>query len=201
MFGSTNVATDGRPATGEQIRGFGYLHDGAIDTLDTFFGQSTTGTAASGGAGFVFDTPEAKANVIEFVMAMDSELAPVIGQQVTISETNSDNQAVLDRITLLSERAAITAPRPECDLIATGVIDGEKRGAVMIEDGTFDTDKVSEVGVTLQTLIDQARAPGNALTFTCVPNNQGRRIGIDRDADQLLNADEVAGGTDPTSAD
>lgn len=40
----------------------------------------------------------------------------------------------------------------------------------------------------LQTL---ARQNGNSLTFTCVPPGSGQRIGLDRDADGLLNGDEL----------
>ena len=195
-FGSTNTATDGEPHMGDQIRGFGFLHDGAIDTLDTFFGDSTGG-ASTGGAGFVFSSPQAKANVIDFVFAMDSELAPIVGQQITMSPDNANDTAVQARINLLAERAAVTTPRPECDLVARGVIDNVQRGAVMIADGTFDTDKVDETGLTLNQLQNLAGQTGNALTFMCVPPGEGRRIGIDRDADEFLNADEIEFGSDP----
>ncbi len=195
-FGSTNTAADGQPHMGEQIRGYGFLHDGAIDTLDTFFGTATGGSS-NGGAGFVFDSPQAKANVIDFVFVMDSEMAPIIGQQVSLSETNGTDAESLARIDLLAARAAVTTPRAECDLVAKGVINGEKRGAVMIEDGTFDTDRVAQTEVTLDQLKDFAAAPGNALTFMCVPPDQGRRIGIDRDVDQALDSDETDSGSDP----
>ena len=38
---------------------------------------------------------------------------------------------------------------------------------------------------------------GNSLTFLCVPPGQGRRIALDRDADEFFNADEIAAGSDP----
>ena len=185
---------------GDQIRGFGFLHDGAIDTLDTFFGDSTGG-ATTGGAGFVFNSPEAKANVIDFVFAMDSELAPIIGQQVTLNGANETDADIIARLDLLEERAAVTAPRAECDLVARGVINGEQRGAVMISDGTFDTDKVDENGLSSTQLRNLASQSGNNLTYMCVPPGEGRRIAIDRDADEFLNADEIASGSDPADPD
>lgn len=194
-FGSTNRASDGAPHMGPQIRGYGFLHDGAIDTLDTFFGESTGG-ASTGGAGFVFNSPQAKANVIDFVFAMDSELAPIVGQQVTLSATNADDEDSLARLDLLVERAGITTPRSECDLVARGVIAGEQRGAVMNSDGSFDTDKLEEAGVSLDQLKSLAGGAGNSLTFMCAPPREGRRIAIDRDADEYLNADEIAAGSD-----
>lgn len=198
-FGSSNTPSDGAPHMGDQIRGYGFLHDGAIDTLDSFFGDSTGG-ATTGGAGFVFNSPQAKANVIDFVFAMDSELAPIVGQQVTLSPANSGDSATIARIDLLADRAAVTSPRAECDLVARGVIDGEQRGAVMVLDGSFDTDKIDETGVTMTQIRDLATTSGNALTFMCVPPGEGRRIALDRDGDEFLNADEIAFGSDPADA-
>ena len=190
-FGSTDNAAEQDVHMGDQIRGFGFTHDGAVDTLDTFLGPK------AGSAGFFFASAQAKANVIDFVFAMDSELFPIVGQQVTLSADNSDDEAVEARIDLLAARAAITAPREECDLVVTGLIDGEMRGAVMVADGTFDTDKVAESGITLTQLKSVAAASGNVLTFMCVPPGEGRRVGIDRDADEFLNAVEVFFGSNP----
>jgi len=182
-FGSTNTPADGDAHMGDQIRGYGFLHDGAIDTLDRFFGEATGGIAA-GGAGFVFNSPEAKANVIDF-------------ENVTLGPSNFDDGGALARVDLLAERAAVTAPRAECDLVVRGVIAGEQRGAVMIADGTFDTDKLDEAGISLDQLKSFAGQAGNALTFMCVPPGEGRRTAIDRDADEFFNADEIAAGSDP----
>ena len=196
-FGSTSAANDGAVHMGPQVRGFGFLHDGSIDTLDSFFGDDTGG-ASTGGAGFVFESPQAKANVIDFVFAMDSELAPVVGQQVTLSAVNSGDEDTLGRIDLLVERAAVTTPREECDLIAVGVIDGEQRGAFYnpaSED--FVTDRIDDANVTLANLQNLATGSGSAVTFMCVPPGQGQRLALDRDADEFFNADEVDFGSDP----
>lgn len=42
-----------------------------------------------------------------------------------------------------------------------------------------------------------AAVPGQALTYSCVPPGSGRRIGIDRDADLMLDGDERDAGSDP----
>ena len=207
------------------------MHDGAVDTLDSFFGKNTDGTSSgqgidvtsigqiiSGssdgqntndtstpggtifGQGFVFDTPEAKANVIDFVFAMDSELAPIVGQQVTLNAGNSDNQETLRRIEMMAERASVTAPREECDLVAQGVINGEQRGVFFNVTGEFLSDKIEEDELSMQALQNVASEYGNSLTFMCVPPGQGRRIALDRDADEFFNADEIAAGSDPADA-
>ena len=185
MFGSTNLASDNRPHQGPQIRGFGFLHDGSIDTLTTFF----SGGASTGGAGFVFPNRRARENVIDFVFAMDSELAPIVGQQVTLSAASSNDAATSDRLALLLERALITSPRPECDLIVKGLINGVARGALLQDSGNFRTDLSTDEPVTPTQLQNLAAQPGNHLTFTCVPPAQGLRMGIDRDLDGVLDGD------------
>lgn len=62
---------------GPQIRGFGYVHDGGVDTLGRFFGLG----------GFSMNSTQ-EAQMWDFTMAFDTDFAPVVGQQVTI---NADN--------------------------------------------------------------------------------------------------------------
>ena len=72
MFGFSAGTT---AATGPQIRGFGFAHDGSLDTLTSFFSDPV----------FNFPAPVAttRDQVISFVLATDSDLLPVVGQQVT----------------------------------------------------------------------------------------------------------------------
>ena len=197
MFGSTNSATDGRPFMGPQIRGYGFLHDGAIDTLTTFFSGSVEGSVASG-AGFVFDSDADREDVIDFVFAMDSNLAPIVGQQVTLAADLVLSASIETRLLLLAERAAVTNPREECDLIARGRINGELRGALMRDDGRFHTDRAADPTRTLPQIVDLARSPGNSLTFTCTPPGQGERMALDRDSDGSFDSDERDAATDPS---
>ena len=148
----------------------------------------------------MFDSPEAKANVIDFVFAMDSELAPIVAQQVTLNAGNAENQGTLGRIEMMAERANVTAPREECDLVALGVINGEQRGAFLNVTGEFLSDKIEEDEMSMTALQNMALENGNSLTFMCVPPGQGRRIALDRDADEFFNADEIAAGSDPADA-
>ena len=104
------------PGLGDQVRGFGFLHDGAIDTLDTFFRDPV----------FNFPSPQAQSrdNMVRFMMVMDSNLAPIVGQQVTL---RADSPWTFDRLTLLEQRAQVQTPLPECLLMGAGVVDGERR--------------------------------------------------------------------------
>jgi hypothetical protein len=53
----------------------------------------------------------------------------------------------------------------------------------------FQTDRAGDSRVSWQSLIESAGA-GAELTFTGVPVGHGRRLGIDRDGDGNLDADE-----------
>ena len=188
-FGNSGKFSNDTIDYGDQIKGFGFMHDGGMDTIDKFL---------SGGV-FRFhsnDTINAtkRSQVVDFVMVMDSEMAPVMGQQVTLSASSGTD--VNDRIDLLRARAQVTSPRPECDLIVKGVINNEMRGAMMRADGSYQTDRQAQVFSDTQL---RALVVGNdqKLTFTCVPPGSGTWMGIDHDEDGVLDRDELDDGTDP----
>ena len=166
------------------------MHDGGMDTLDNFLSGSV----------FIFDVNNAANNeikrgqVVDFVMAMDSELAPIVGQQITL--TADSGADVQSRIDLLRQRAQVTTPREECDLIVKGVINGEVRGAIMQADGSYQFDRAAEQ-VSVNDLLSLVNQNGQTLTFTCVPPGLGTWMGIDRDNDGVYDSDELDQGTDP----
>jgi hypothetical protein len=143
------------------------LHDGSIATLLDFFASPT----------FNFPAPQAQnqRDIVRFVMAADSNMAPIVGQQVTLSAASG--AAVNQRLDLLERRAVVADPRPECDLIARGMLDGIRYSAVMQDDGRYlDTDAGLQDAANLR---EWARATGNVLTFTCLPPGTGRRLALD----------------------
>jgi YVTN family beta-propeller protein len=178
MFGES-VPRPGQQAVhmGDQVRGFGLLHDGGIDTVSNFLASSVFGFASA----------DQREQVVDFVFAFPGNLAPVVGQQVTIG-ADPDPVAVA-RLELLIARAAVGGSRTECDLVVKGVIDGEPRGALRRGDGRFRTDRTADGAVTLEQLRNVAARPGQELTFTCVPPGSGQRIGLDRDRDGVLDGD------------
>lgn len=181
-FGNSGRFAGSDATFGDQIKGFGFMHDGNMDTLDNFF----TGDV------FRFDADddandEMIRQVVEFIMAIDSELAPIVGQQVTLSNRTGDDTDA--RLELLIARAMVSAPRAECDLIAKGVFDNEPRGFLLDESGSFDSDREGE-SFTVNQLKQMSRQDGNALTFTCVPPDSGVRVGLDQDNDGTRNADD-----------
>ena len=166
MFGTSGNLGQGG-FQGAQIKGFGYLHDGSIGSLLDFFASPT----------FVFPQPEGpnQADIVRFVMAADSNMAPIVGQQVTINAASVQEQ--LDRWALLEERALVISPREECDLVVRGVLDGVRYSALLQADGRYlDTDGNMKSSAELESA---ARQNSNAISATCVPPGTGIRIGLD----------------------
>ena len=178
MFGMPAVAgtaAGDNANTNNQIRGFGFVHDGSIDTLVRFFRANV----------FNFDPDpqiaEAKRRQVEqFMFAMDSNLKPIVGQQTTLTSLNS--ATVTLRINLLVAQAALG----NCDLVVKGRVAGQMRGWVRQIDGTFRSDLATEPPLGDVALRSFAATVGQELTYTCVPPGSGTRIGIDRDEDGVL---------------
>ncbi|GIW43068.1 MAG: hypothetical protein KatS3mg077_0350 [Candidatus Binatia bacterium] len=187
MFGSLpNPQLPGGPALhqGDQIRGFGFLHDGTVDTLFRFF----TATV------FTFPDDATRRQVEQFVLAFDSNLAPIVGQQITL--TASNEAVVSPRITLLESRSAVG----ECDLVVKARVNGEMRGWYRTASGNFQSDRAGEPPWSEAALRILAQTPGQEVTYTCVPPGEGVRIAVDRDEDGVFDGDERDAGTDPASA-
>jgi DNA-binding beta-propeller fold protein YncE len=165
---------------GDQVRGFGFLHDGSVDTLFRFHGAN------------VFSVSESERRQLEaFVLAFDSNLAPIVGQQITLGPESP--AAVGARIDLLLARAV----ESECDVVVKGTLDAAPRGWVRRPDGTFQSDRASEAPLADGALRAQALTPGQERTYTCVPPGSGERIGIDRDGDGSFDQTERDAGSDP----
>jgi len=195
MFGVDSVL-NGLPLYLPQIRGFGFDHEGIQDTIFTHF---LFGFNLRGGYRFAREigmpAKDIKAKAVtSFLMAFDSNLAPIVGQQMTL--TAESGSAVRDRIALFIQRARVEAPRPECDLVVKGMLNGDYRGWVMTEASAavgltvFQSDHAGEQH-TYEQLCRIVAEPGQELTFTCVPPGTGTRIGIDRDEDGVYDADET----------
>jgi len=174
---------------GDQVRGFGYEHDGSVDTLFRFFDLSGFNQGGNNAGGFTSDTQ--RRQMEQFVLAFDSNLAPIVGQQITITSTNAGVAG--PRIDLLAARAAAG----ECELVVKGTVAGEQRGVVRLASGQMRSDRASEPLVSEATLRTLAATPGQELTYTCVPPGNGQRIGVDRDEDGFFDQDELDAGSDP----
>ncbi|MDJ0852396.1 MAG: hypothetical protein QNK04_28835 [Myxococcota bacterium] len=172
---------------GDQVRGFGFLHDGSVDTVKNFLEAS------------VFDLNNAEERDLEqFSLAFPSDLAPIVGQQVTLTSTNG---GVVDpRIDLLIQRSGASFTSlllggavTECDLVVKGTAAAGTvaRGWVREPGGLFRDDLGNTISDAALRALATSEGP---LTYTCVPPGSGNRTGIDRDQDTLLNGVETNTG-------
>jgi hypothetical protein len=122
------------------------------------------------------------------MLGFPSNLRPIVGQQITLDSTNA--ATVGPRIDLMINRALAG----DCDVTVKGRIGAseprEPRGWVMSAANVFDSDLATEAPLTDAALRALAATPGQELTYTCAPPGSGPRIGINRDADAIRDAQE-----------
>src|SRR5262249_48971458 len=107
MFGfPSNVS--GLPSTGfqgDQLRGFGFLHDGSVATVFLFLNASV----------FQFPNNTTRRNVEAFALQFDTGIRPIVGQQVSATSTTFNDANVTGRINLMLTRCS--PPNNDCDLV------------------------------------------------------------------------------------
>jgi hypothetical protein len=181
---------------GDQVRGFGFQHDGTVDTLFRFFDATGFNRSGSNAGGFLSGAAGdvQRRQVEAFVLAFDSGLAPIVGQQASATAATFTDPSVVARIALMV--AQDEAGR--CDLVVKGVLAGAARGWVYDDAANaFRGDRADEPAITEAALRGQASTAGQERSYTCVPPGSGERIGIDRDDDGALDRDEIDAGSDP----
>lgn len=181
---------------GDQIRGFGFLHDGATDQLLNFlkggvFDNGETPcpeglTSAHGcnfSEGFVGIPDEAtRQGLVDYMMEFENDLAPIVGQQITLNQNTRHH--VQTRIDLLEQRAKtpfiskiLGGEVTECDLVATGVLQGEKHfSRFSPADSQYHTSEATPRLYTSQVLREFAITEGSSITFTCAVPGQGHHF-------------------------
>lgn len=176
--------------TGPQIRGFGVTHDGSLDTVMRFISEMGFVVDPTNPDGFGFDAQgfQERRQVEAFILAFDSDMAPIVGQQITL---RSDNATTANpRINLLIARAAAG----ECDLVVRGIDASDRMAGYLYQNGVFKRDEAGKPALTDTLLRKLAKNSGGELTYTCTPPGSGVRVGLDRDLDGTLNGDEDDGG-------
>jgi DNA-binding beta-propeller fold protein YncE len=184
MFGVPQVGffqtNDKTTFQGDQIRGFGFVNDGSIDTLFRFLTAAVFAPQLT--SGFPLINPDAtRRDVQQFLLAFPSDLAPIVGQQATL--TNANASAVGPRFDLFIQRAKaqfvskeVGGVVKECDLVAHVALGGS------IKDFLFDPAANNFMPadggarVTDAALRALATTPGQEVTYTCAPPGSGARI-------------------------
>lgn len=177
---------------GDQIRGFGFLHDGSFDTIFRF-ASIIPFTPLLGNPEGIPLGPQGDASrrhLEQLLLAFDSNLAPIVGQQVTLGGATLASAG--PRIDLLRARA----DEGECDLVVKGAVGSWEVGFLYVGDH-FRSNLQGVPPLSDAALRQLGQSGGLDLTYTCVPPGSGVRIGIDRDGDGHLDGDEVLAGSDP----
>jgi hypothetical protein len=195
MFGFNNIAPlieaipDQLGFMGDQIRGFGVSRAGDIDTPFRFL------HATNFSQGFILGpNPEGfpagvagqplRRKVEQFLLAFPSNLKPVVGQQITLTQ---DNVAMAGtRVGLLMAQADAA----NCDLVAKGQLRHREHGFLYLGGGQFLTDNHHDGVISAEELGAELRHRSDSLTFTCAPPGTGYRIAVDRDDDNILDGDD-----------
>jgi hypothetical protein len=184
MFGQPEIkgitTKENTTFQGDQMRGFGFGFDGSVDTMFRFFNAGVFAPKET--IGFPQENPDGtRRDVVEFMLAYDNDLAPVVGQQVTLNAGNA--AAVGPRIDLLVQRARapfvskeLGGATRECDLTARLVEGGALRGYLFdaVAQNFADADGNRRSDAELRAL---AATEGQEITYTCVPPGTGRTIG------------------------
>ena len=187
---------------GEQVRGYGFTHDGGFDTTLTFSFAPNFGKGLADPAEPVtifppflniqINNPEGLSvlpagipvheALDDYMMVFESNFDPIVGQQVTLTEDNDDDAD--PRVDLLLARAR----EDECQVIAFAI--GHDRSEGFLYNGSvFLRDRAGRPPLTDAQLRHRAD-DGDGVTYTCVPKGNGRRLALDRDLDGTLNGNE-----------
>jgi hypothetical protein len=169
---------------GDQIRGFGFVHDGVVSTLFHFLTAVVFAPQLTSGFP-LFNPNGTRKDVEQFLLAFDTDLAPIVGQQVTLTNVNAT--AAGPRIDLMIQRAgtpfvskALGGAVTECELVATVALGGRVKGFLYDPvAGNFMPDDGGP-RVANSALRALAATPGQEVTYTCVPPGSGRRIALDQ---------------------
>ncbi len=170
-------------STGDQIRGYGYLHDGTVPTLLNF------------NMGFDTLTQPQREQMEDFMLVFDTDVAPVVGQQVTLDAGNAGVAG--PRIDLLIARATtpfdslvLGGGANECDLVVKGSVGGALRGW-RFDGALFQDDVGGSIDDASLRLLAASEGP---LTYTCAPPGSGIRMGVNADRDSHLDGNDNCAG-------
>jgi len=183
MFGDPKVNFFLAPdsgSTGDQIRGFGFVHDGSVDTVFRFLTAVVFRPLLN--SGFPLINPNGtRRDVEQFLLAFPTDLAPIVGQQVTLGAANGS--AVGPRISLMIQRAetpfvskALGGAVRECDLVAQVALGGRIKGFLYDPVARNFIPDDGGARVSDGALRSLASTPGQEVTYTCAPPGSGSRI-------------------------
>jgi YVTN family beta-propeller protein len=157
--------------TGPQVSGVGFENDGSVDTIFRFLQAVVFNSQAEGLIGFAQGDVQRR-NVEQYLLAFDSDLAPIAGQQVTLSPDNA--ASVGPRIDLFIARATtpfvskiLGGNTTECSLVARTVVNGASASYRLQPNMMFTSP--SGASISDANLRALANVAGQEITYTCLP--------------------------------
>ncbi|MBL8878723.1 MAG: YncE family protein [Phycisphaerales bacterium] len=174
-------------ASSNNNRGFGFSHDGTIDSIDAFLRQPMF-TFSPGTTG---DTERLDMNA--YVMSISRDQHAGVGSLLTLDGTNNNDSSVASTLNVMRSQANLN----RVGFVVKGVQAGVARGYQYIGSNTFRSDRNGET-ISFDALKAAASA-GNELTWMMVAIGSQARIGIDRDLDGFFDRDELDGCGDPAN--
>src|SRR4029077_5077142 len=109
--------------------------------------------------------------IASFVLAYESNLKPIVGQQLTLTTANAGSPGTSDRIALLEARATTA----DCARVVKSWGASRERGYIY-QNGAFASDDTTAAPLSDAQLRALLGASTDALTFMCVPPGSGWRI-------------------------
>lgn len=149
----------------ENRHGYGFSHDGAIATLEEFFGADVFdfGPGAEGA--------QRVQDVIAFMKSLGVDTHAGVGWQITVDASRTaDPDALQTMATMLQ-----LADQGDVGLVVHGLLDDQRRGLWYQGAGVFGSDSDGLTWTTAQ--LQAAPAGGAVLTWTVVPLGSEKRLG------------------------
>ncbi|MFG0316248.1 MAG: hypothetical protein ACF8XB_03165 [Planctomycetota bacterium JB042] len=187
----------------ESRAGFGFLHDGTVDSLARFVNlqafnvssdQQTADLVAFLLALSGSDLPGSTGTLLEPPGTASLDAHAAVGTQTTVVDAQT---ASATQLQLVTDMLAL-ADQGEVGVVVKGIQGGVERGYAYQGGGAFQADRQAETPTAAALLA--AAAPGSELTYTVVPAGTETRVGVDRDEDGALDRDELDAGSDPADA-
>ncbi len=174
-------------ASQNNLRGFGYMSDGRLDSLAARInGPFNWGPPQQ--------APQRRRDVEAFLLSFETETPAAIGRSVTFIGSNNNNATSLALLTSLISQA----DTGRIALVARRYAAGVARGAVYATSAVWLTDRENQ-----PTTADALRTSATAaapVSFIAVPASTQFRVGVDRDADLVFDQDEIDESSDPANA-
>jgi YVTN family beta-propeller protein len=178
----------------DNVAGFGFLHDGSVDSLSRFLSARVFSVRSDQ------DVADLVALSLAFSGSEFGNVNPILGAPAPLSKDS--HAAVGQQETLTSPTATARAGQllalarsTKVDLVA------HAGSAGYAFDAAADRFLTADGSTSLTVAELQSRISSSVpLTLTLVPRGLARRLGIDRDGDGIGNASEIRQGSNPADS-